>query len=106
MARKERSLSELVSHLLEQFDPQEAKDILEKAGNAAGIVVLAKVKDEYPPLPPQRGQYVTPLQTAKQLRWWWAQMSAIASGDPVPDSLRGWKAAYRKVHGKRTLVIS
>lgn len=106
MAGKERTLRELIRHLLEQFDPTEAKDILVKAGDAAGLVIIAKVKDEYPPLPPQRGQYVTPLQTAKQLRWWWYNMREIAKGNPPPDSLRGWKAAYRKVNGVRTLVLS
>ncbi len=106
MARKERNLGELMDHLLKQFNPDEAKAILVKAGDAAGIVVLGKVKDEYPPLPPTKGEYITPLQTAKQIRWWWAQMNAIADGQAPPESLRGYKAVRRKVDGVRKLVIS
>lgn len=105
MPPRQRSLRELMDTLLKQFDPEEAEDILLSAAEKAGVEAVARVRNEYPPEPPGKDA-PTPLMTAKQWRWWWAMMRNIAEHREVPDSLRGYKAAYRKVNGVRKLVIS
>lgn len=76
------------------------------AADDVGLAVLEKVGEEYPPAAPT-GQEPSPLHTKKQWRWWWAMMHNIASkeGD-VPESLRGWRASYRRVDGRKTIVIN
>ncbi len=99
------SLAKMMDTLLKQFDPHEAEDILLSAADKAGIEAVARIRNEYPP-PPPGPSAPTPLMTAKQWRWWWAMMRNIAEHREVPDSLRGYRASYRKVNGRRTLVIS
>lgn len=94
--------------LVTMFSADTLNEILIAAADATGVSAVAFVLDEYPPESPGRptppGR--SPIRTPKQKRWWWATMNAIAKGESPPEELRGWKAAYKKVAGRKTIVIS
>lgn len=102
------NLKHVLDPVYAMFDEKVVNGMIRVAANKAGVEGLRLVLNAYPPLPPGPGA-PSPLRTAKQWRWWWAQMSALA--DPkrrasVPDSLRGWKAHWVKVGKHRELKIS
>lgn len=86
------------------FNDQAVYDIVYEAAELVGAEAVDRLGDIYPPDPPGPGA-PSPLHTAKQWRWWWGSMHRIAKGEPVAESLRGWKAVYRKINGRKTLVI-
>lgn len=100
-----RDWDDLLESYLSLLGEYELREIVAEAGQVVGLKIMELVGSTYPPEPPERGGDRSPLQTPKQIRWWWAMMHAIANGQPVPDSLRGWKAAYKTVNGVKTLVI-
>lgn len=68
----------------------------------AGAKLDELVRTTLPPPRPSSGP--SPLVTDKQRRWWWATMHAKARGKS--RALPGWKAVYKRVDGRKTLVIS
>ena len=76
--------------------------IFETAGKTAGAKFDQLVREELPP--PVRVQRQAPYWTDKQRRWWWGTMHAKAQGKS--KALPGWKAVYRQVNGRKTLIIS
>ena len=76
--------------------------VMRFAGQRAGAAFDHDVRTALPP--PVRRQPAAPYWTAKQRRWWWGTMHAKAQGRS--QELPGWKAAYKKVNGRKALVIS
>ena len=93
---------EQVRRLMTQVMTTDAKAIMDKGGQAAGATFDQAVRSELPP--PVRRQAAAPYWTDKQRRWWWGTMHAKARGQS--KALPGWKAVYRRVEGRKTLVIS
>ena len=77
-------------------------DVFQKAGHMAGAKFDGIVRTELPP--PVRRQKQAPYWTTKQRAWWWATMRDKALGKS--KALPGWKAVYRQVNGRKTLIIS
>lgn len=81
---------------------QEKPRIIRMAGEQVGLTFDDFVKDK---LPPQvRKLKVADFWTLKQRRWWWATMAAKADGKS--NALPGWNAKWKKIKGRKTLVIS
>lgn len=80
----------------------EQRDVMQVAGRKVGAAFDEVVRTELPPPPRKRRQ--SPYWTEQQRRWWWATMHAKAQGKS--HALPGWKAAYKKAGGRKTLVIS
>lgn len=78
------------------------RSVMEVAGRVVGAAFDEIVRSELPPTPRKRPQ--SPYWTPKQTRWWWATMHAKAQGKS--QALPGWKATYKRVQGRKTLVIS
>jgi hypothetical protein len=76
--------------------------IVRKAANRAGAVFDMYVRTELPP--PVRKQAAAPWWTKKQRAWWWGTMRKKALGKS--KELPGWKAVYKVIDGRRTLVLS
>lgn len=74
---------------------------LQAGGDRAGLKLDELVRTTLPPAKQSSGPN---LHTDKQRRWWWATMHAKAKGKS--RALPGWKAVYRVVEGRKTLVIS
>ena len=72
------------------------------AAEQVGVTFDDFVKEKLPP--PVRKLKVAKHWTAKQRGWWWATMAAKADGRST--ALPGWTAKWRKVRGKKTLVLS
>ncbi|GIV82073.1 MAG: hypothetical protein KatS3mg051_1427 [Anaerolineae bacterium] len=87
---------------LAQFAQREQLAVLREAAELAGAAFDEVVRSELPP--PRRPLPQAPHWTARQRRWWWATMHAKAQGRS--KALPGWKATYRIVEGRKTLVIS
>lgn len=101
------AMSDQLAHWLSTFSDQEAARITKVAAEAVGLRIMELIGETYPPEPPNQAEWRGKmLHTDKQRRWWWAMMNRLARGEIVPDSLRGWRAAYRTVKGRKTLVIS
>jgi len=98
-------LTEFLNGLRVMFDDDAVYDMIEEAADVIGMTALEELGDIYPPDPPD-GTEPSPLRTPKQRRWFWWSMTRIARGEPVSESLRGWKASYKKINGHKTLVIS
>mgnify|MGYP003438757638 CR=1 FL=1 len=75
---------------------------LRAGATQVGVQFDEIARGEYPP--EVRKRAAAPYWTRKQTRWWWATMRAKALGKS--KALPGWKAAYRKVNGRKTLVLS
>lgn len=78
------------------------KLVLQVGGERAGAKIDELVRSVLPP--GEQSSKPSPLRTAKQRRWWWATMNAKAAGKS--RALPGWKAVYKVVDGRKTLVIS
>lgn len=87
---------------IQQFTLQQQQVIIRSAAEVAGAKFDEIVRSELPP--PRRPLRQSHKWTARQRRWWWATMHAKARGES--KDLPGWKAAYRKVDGRKRLVIS
>lgn len=105
MAVNSRDIEALFGALRILFDADTVGKIVQEAADVIGIEALDRLGSIYPPSPPDDSS-PSPIHTDKQRRWWWAMMNKIASGEPAPESLRGWKASYKKVAGRKTLVIN
>lgn len=102
------NLAKVLEPVYAIFDESVVNGLIQGAAHKAGIEGVRIVLNHYPPEPPG-SDAPSPLRTAKQWRWWWANMRALA--DPkkrhtVPDSLRGWKARYVKVGKRKVLKLS
>jgi len=91
-----------VRRLMTQIVRTDAKAIMQKGGQAAGAKFDQVVRSTLPP--PVRRQAAAPYWTDKQKRWWWGTMRRKALGQS--RELPGWKAVYKRVEGRRVLVIS
>lgn len=87
---------------LRQLVQRDQIAVLRVGATQVGVSMDDIARGEYPP--EVRKQAAAPYWTKKQTRWWWATMHAKAQGKS--KALPGWKAAYRKVHGRKTLVLS
>jgi len=87
---------------LERFARHEQQAIIREAAELAGAAFDGIVRSALPP--PVRRKRQAPYWTAKQRRWWWGMMHRKARGKS--KALPGWKAVYKKVDGRKTLVIS
>ena len=87
---------------LDRFCSTEQREIVKIAVTEAMVTFDDIVRTELPP--PVRKQAAAPWWTAKQKRWWWGTMRRKALGKS--KDLPGWKAVYKRVAGRRTLVIS
>jgi hypothetical protein len=87
---------------LEKLARKDQQRIARKAGEQVGVTFDDAVKKKLPP--PVRKLKVAQYWTDKQRGWWWATMRAKADGRS--NALPGWKARWRTVRGKKTLVIS
>lgn len=76
--------------------------VMNKAGQRAGARFDEYVRETLPP--PVRTQAAAPYWTAKQRRWWWGTMHRKARGQS--KELPGWKASYKIIDGRKTLVLS
>jgi len=107
-----RDISQMWGGLRILFAEEEILAIMNHAARLAGEQAIEFLTSEYPPeTPPRMGPHKgvlpekSPLQTPKQWKWWWAMMGRIARGESVPQSLRGWRAAYQVIDGRKTLVL-
>lgn len=91
-----------VRRLMTRLIKQDAKAIMERGGQAAGAGFDQAVRSTLPP--PVRRQAAAPYWTDKQKRWWWGTMHRKASGQS--RELPGWKAVYRRIEGRKVLVLS
>lgn len=87
---------------LEKLIETEQAAVIRIAAETAGVKLDEIVRNELPPEP--RKKSVAQHWTPRQVRWWWATMAKKAQGQS--RALPGWKAAYRTVDNKKTLVIS
>lgn len=100
-----RDVEALFGSLRILFDDNTVGDMVQIAAGAVGVQAIDRLGDIYPPPSPD-GSEPSHIRTDKQRRWWWASMHAIAKGEPVAESLRGWKASYKRIAGRKTLVIA
>jgi len=87
---------------LQQFMQSGVSQVIKRAAEDVGVTFDDAVKKKLPPAP--RPRKVSKYWTEKQRAWWWATMRAKANGQS--NELPGWSAKWRKVAGKRVLVIS
>jgi hypothetical protein len=87
---------------LERFTRQEQQAILREAGELAGATFDSIVRTTLPP--PVRKQRQAHHWTDRQRAWWWATMheKALRRSQELP----GWRAVYKEIDGRKTLVIS
>jgi len=104
MASNTVDLSECVAfdRDLRQLVQRDQQRVLHRAAEQVGVQMDDIARGEYPP--EVRKRSVAQYWTKKQTRWWWATMHAKAQGKS--KALPGWKAVYRKVEGRKTLVLS
>lgn len=76
--------------------------IMHMAADKVGVAFDQTVRGDLPP--PVRRRPAARYWTIKQQRWWWATMHKKAQGKS--QALPGWKAAYKKVEGRKKLVLS
>lgn len=91
-----------VKALMTRLVTTDAQAIMQAGAEAAGATFDGLVRSDLPP--PVRRRGVAAYWTAKQRAWWWGTMRAKALGRS--HALPGWKAAYRRIEGRKTLVIS
>ncbi|MHC4617403.1 MAG: hypothetical protein ACYTEQ_06580 [Planctomycetota bacterium] len=87
---------------LDRYAKRDQQRILRNAADQVGVTFDNVVKKKLPPN--VRKLKAAPHWTAKQRKWWWATMRAKADGKS--NKLPGWKAKWRQIKGKKTLVIS
>jgi len=75
---------------------------IQAGGDRAGVKLDELARTALPPS--TQSSKPSPLRTKKQIRWWWATMHAKAKGKS--RALPGWKAVYKKVNGRKVLIIS
>lgn len=104
MATSSIDLTQLSRHngQLAQLLGPDLPGIMRRGAERAGARFDGIVRTELPP--PVRKLPQAPFWTAKQKRWWWGTMHRKALGKS--KELPGWKAVYRIVEGRKTLVIS
>jgi hypothetical protein len=87
---------------LTRFMREDQQRIIRESAEQVGVTFDDFVKEKLPPEP--RPLKVAQYWTTKQRGWWWATMHAKANGQST--ALPGWKAVYRRVEGRKVLVIS
>lgn len=87
---------------LDKLLVEDRKTVVEKAAQAAMVVLDEAVRNQLPP--PVRKQSQSQHWTAKQRRWWWATMRAKALG--TSRALPGWKASFVETNGRKQLKLS